>query len=196
MVKWPWIICCCSVSQLCPTLYNSMDCSAPGFPILHHLPALAQAHVHWVHPIQSSWPLSSPSPLAFSLFQHQGLFQWVSSSHQVAKVLELQLQHQSSQWIFRTDFLQNWLVWSPCSPRDSQESSPTPQFKSIKSSVLSLLYGIWVVLNAILSVIMKPCPSPYVLVFWSKMLLQELMIGKCENIDPKNGCWAKELATI
>ena len=67
--------------------------------------------------------------------------QWVSSSHQVAKVLALQLQHQSFQWIFRIDLLQDWLIWSPCSPRDSQESSPTPQFKSINSSVLSLLCG-------------------------------------------------------
>ena len=166
MVKWPWIIRCCSVSKLCPTLCDLMDCSTPGFPVLQHLPEPAQAHVHWVSDaIQPSWPLSPPSPLAFSLFQHQGLFQWVSSSHQVAKVLELQLQHQSFQWIFRTDFLQNWLVWSPCSLRDSQESSPTPQFKSIKSLVLSLLYGIWSVLRAILSVVMKPCPSLYVLVF-------------------------------
>ena len=88
----------------------------------------------------SSHPLSSRSP-AFNLYQHQSLFQWVSSSHQVPKVLELQLQHQSFQWIFRTDFLEDWLVWSPCSPRDSQESSPTPQFKSINSSVLRLLNG-------------------------------------------------------
>ena len=72
----------------------------------------------------------SPSP-ALSLSQHQGLFQWLSSSHQVAKVLEFQLQHQSFQWTFRTDFLQDGLVGSPCSPRDSQESSPTSQFKSI-----------------------------------------------------------------
>ena len=85
--------------------------------------------------------LSSPSPPALSLSQHQGLFQWVSSSHQVATVLELQLQHQSFQWIFRSDFLYHWLVEFPCSPGDSQESSPTPQFKSINSSVLSLLYG-------------------------------------------------------
>jgi len=63
------------------------------------------------------------------------------SSHQVAKVLELQLQHQFFQWIFRVDFLQDWLVWSPCNPRDSQESSPAPQFKSINSWALSLLYG-------------------------------------------------------
>ena len=69
----------------------------------------------------------------------KGLIQWVSSSHQAAKVLELQLQHQSFQWIFRVDFLYNWLVWSPCCPRDSQESSPAPQFESINILVLGLL---------------------------------------------------------
>ena len=89
--------------------------------------------------IQPSYPLLTPSPPAFNLSQHQCLFQWVSSSHQVAQVLEL--QHQPFQWILRTDLLKEWLVWSPCSPRDSQESSPTPQFKSINSSALSLLYG-------------------------------------------------------
>ena len=67
--------------------------------------------------------LSSPSP-ALTLFQHQGLSQWVSSSHEVATVLEFQLQHQSFQWIFRDDLLQDGLVGSPCSPRDSQGSSP------------------------------------------------------------------------
>jgi len=85
--------------------------------------------------------LSSPSPSAFNLSQHQGLFKWASSLHQVAKVLKLQLQHQSFQWVFRTDFLYNWLVVSPCSPRDSQESSSTPQFKSINSSAFSFLYS-------------------------------------------------------
>ena len=93
----------------------------------------------WCYPTISSSVV--PSPPSFSLSQHQGLFQWVSSLHQMAKVLELQLQHQSFQWIFRTDFLQDWLVWSPCSPRDSQESSPTPQFKSTNSSVLSFLHS-------------------------------------------------------
>ena len=73
--------------------------------------------------------------------QHQGLFKWVSSSHQVAKVLEFQPQHQSIQWIFRTDLLYDGVVGSPCSPRDSQDSSPTPQFKTINSSVLSFLYS-------------------------------------------------------
>ena len=85
--------------------------------------------------------LSSPSPPVLNLSQHQGLFQWVSSSHEVAKVLEFQLQHQSFQWTPRTDLLQNGLVGSPCSPRDSQESSPIPQFKSINSSVFSFLYS-------------------------------------------------------
>ena len=73
--------------------------------------------------------------------QFSPVFSNVSSSHQVAKVLELQLQHQSFQWIFRTDILYDWLVWSSCSPRDPQESSPTPQFKSIDSSALSLLHS-------------------------------------------------------
>ena len=94
---------CCSVTQLCLTLCSPMDCSMPGFPVLHHLPELAQTD-HWVgDTIQPSHPLSALSPPAFSLFQHQGLFQWVSSLHQVAKILELQLQHQSFQWIFMTD---------------------------------------------------------------------------------------------
>ena len=84
--------------------------------------------------------LSSPS-LAFNLSQYQGLFKWVSSSHQVAKVLEFQLQHQSFQWTPRTDLLLDGMVGSPCSPRDSQESSPTKQFKSINSSALSFLYS-------------------------------------------------------
>ena len=73
--------------------------------------------------------------------QHQGFIHWVSSSHQLAKLLEFQLRHQAFQWIFRTDFLSDWLVLSPCSPRDSQESSPASQFKSINSSGLSFLYG-------------------------------------------------------
>ena len=120
-----------------------MNCSTPGLPVHHQLLEFTQTHVHWViDAIQPSHPLLSPSPPAFNLCQHQGLFQWVSSSHQVTKVLEFQLQHQSSQCIFRTDFLQNGLVGSPCSPRDSQESSPTPQFKSINSSVLSFLYSL------------------------------------------------------
>ena len=77
-------------------------------------------------------------PPALNLSQHQGLFKWVSSLHQVAKVLEFQLHHQSFQWTPRTDLLQDGLVGSPCSSRDSQESSPTPQFKSINSTLFSI----------------------------------------------------------
>ena len=117
-----------------------MDCSMPGLPVHHQLPEPAQTHVHWVgDAIQPSHPLSSPSSLTFNFSQHQGLFQRVSSSHQMAKALEF--QHQSFQWIFRTAFLWGWLVWFSWSPRDSQESSPTPQFKSINSSALSFLYS-------------------------------------------------------
>ena len=110
-------------------------------PVHHKLPKFTQTHVHWVgDAIQPSHPLLSPSPPAFNLSQHQDLFQWVNSSHQVAKVLEFQLQHHF-QWTPRTDLLWDGLVGSPCSPRDSQESSPTPQFKSTNSSALSFLYS-------------------------------------------------------
>ena len=97
-----------SITQSCPTLCDSMDCSTPDFPVYHQFPELAQTHVHWVSDtIQPSHPLLSPSPPAFNLAQQQGPFQWVSSSHQVTRVFELQLQHQhqSFQWIFKTDFL-------------------------------------------------------------------------------------------
>ena len=101
-----WVLLKISSVQLCLTLCNSTDCSMPGFPVHHQLLAFTQTHVHWVgDAIQSSHSLSSPSPPTFNLSQHQGLFQWVSSSHQVAKVLEFQLQHQSFQWILRSDFL-------------------------------------------------------------------------------------------
>ena len=131
-----------SVAQLCLTLCDPMDCSMPGLPVHHQLLEFTQTHVHHVgDAIQPSHLLSSSSPPAFNHSQHQGLFQWVSSSHQVAKILEFQLQHQSFQWIFRTDFLWDGLVGSPCCPRDSQESSPTPQFKSINSLALSFPYS-------------------------------------------------------
>ena len=129
-----------SVAQLCPTLCDPMNHSTPGLPVHHQLLEFTQIHVHQVgDAIQPSSPLSSPSPLALNLSQHQGLFQSVSSLHEVAEVLEFQLQHQPSSEhpgliSFRVE-----IVGSPCSPRDSQESSPTPQFKSINSSVLSFL---------------------------------------------------------
>ena len=94
-----------SVAQSCPTPWDPMNRSMPGIPVHHQLPELTQTHVHRVgDAIQPSHPLLSPSP-AFNLSQHQGLFQWVSSSHQVARVLEFQLQCQSFQWKFRTDSL-------------------------------------------------------------------------------------------
>ena len=93
-----------SVAQSCPTLCDPMDCSTPSFPVHHQLLELTQTHVHRVgDAIQPPHLLSSPSPPAFNLSQPQGLFQWLSSLHQVAKVLEL--QHQSFQCIFSTDFL-------------------------------------------------------------------------------------------
>ena len=99
------------VSQSCLTLCDSMDCSTSGLPVHHQLLEFTQTHVHWVgDAIQPSHPLPSPSPPTFNFAQHQGLFQWVSFLHQVARVLAFQLQHQSFQWIspsklFRTDLL-------------------------------------------------------------------------------------------
>ena len=107
-----------SVAQLCPTICNPMNCSTPGFPVHHQLLEFTQTHIHWVgNAIQPSHPLLSPSPPALNLSQHQGLFKWVGSSHQVAKVLEFQLPNHSFQWKFRTDCLYDWLVGFPCSPR-------------------------------------------------------------------------------
>ena len=94
-----------SVTQSCPTL-QSHWLQQLSLPVHHQLPEITQTHVHWVgDAIQPSYPLSSPFPPAFNLSQHQGLFQWVSSSDQVAKVLEFQLQNQSFQCIPRTDLL-------------------------------------------------------------------------------------------
>ena len=93
------------VAQLCPTLCDPMN-STPGLLVHHQLLEFTQTHVHWVvDAIQPSHPLSSPSPPAPNPSQHQGLFQWVNSSHEVAKVLEFQLQHQSFQWTPWTDLL-------------------------------------------------------------------------------------------
>ena len=112
------------VAQSCPALCDPMNRSTPGLPVHHQLPEFTQTHIHWVSDaIQPSHPPSSPSPLAPNPSQHQSLFQWVNSSHEVAKVLEFQLQHHSFQRNPRADLLQNGLVGSPCSPRDSQESS-------------------------------------------------------------------------
>ena len=98
------VVVCCSVPELCLTLWDPMDCSTPGFPVFYYLLEFSQTHVHWVSDAIQPSPHLSPPSHALNLFQHQGFFQWVDSSHQVAKVLELQLQHQSFQWIFRVDF--------------------------------------------------------------------------------------------
>ena len=100
-----------SVAQSCPTLCNPMNRCTPGLPVYHQLLEFTQTYVHRVgDAIQPSHPLSSPSPPAPNLSQHQGLFQWVNFSHEVAKVLEFQPQHQSFQWTpglisFRMDWL-------------------------------------------------------------------------------------------
>ena len=121
-----------------PTLCDSMACSTPGFPVYHQLPELAQTPVHRVSDaIQSSHRHLSPSsPLALNLFQLQGLFQWVSSSKQGAKVLKLKLQYQYFQWIFRVEFLSDWLVWFPWSPGCPGTLTSLLQHHSSKPSIL------------------------------------------------------------
>ena len=132
-----------SVCQSCLSLCNPMDCSTPGLPVHHQLPELAQTHVHRVgDAIQPSHPLLSPSPLVFNLSQHQGLFKWVNSSPSGGQSAEVSSSASVLPIIIRTDFPSDGLVGSPCSPRDSQGSSPTPQFKTISSSVLSFLYSL------------------------------------------------------
>ena len=96
--------CCCSAVHLCPTFCDPTDCSMPGLPVPHHLPEFAQVHVHCISDaIQPSHPLTPSSPSALNPSQHQRLFQRVICSHQMTKILELQLQHQSFQWIFMVD---------------------------------------------------------------------------------------------
>ena len=120
---------CCLFARSWPTFCNPTNYSTPGFPVLHYLPEFAQTHVHWVSDaIQPSHPLLPPSPPALNLFQHQGLFQWVGSLHHVAKVLGV-----SASVSVHPMNIQGWF------PRDSQESYPTPQFKSINSWPLNLL---------------------------------------------------------
>ena len=132
---------CRSVTKLCLTLCEPMNCSMPGSSVLHYLPEFAQIPVHRAgDAIQPYHPLLSPPLPAFNLSLRQGLFQWMDSWHQVAKVLEVILHLQSFRWIFRVDFLYDWVVWPPCSPRDSKESSPTPPSEGINSLALSLSY--------------------------------------------------------
>ena len=117
-----------SVAQSCPTLCDPMNRSTPGLPVHHQLPEFTETRVHRVSDaIQPFHHLSSPSLPAPNPSQHQSLFLWVNSSHEMAKVLEFQLQHQYFQRNPKADLLQNGLAGSPCSPRDSKESSPTQQ---------------------------------------------------------------------
>ena len=139
------MLCCCSAAQLCLTLcdppWPAARQASLSFPISWSLlkfmsieSVMSYNHLILCHPL-----LLLPSIFPkIRVFSNESA---TSALHQVAKVLELQPQHQSLQWILRIDFLQDRLVRSPCSPRDSQVSSPTPQFKSINSLVLSLLYG-------------------------------------------------------
>ena len=137
-----WTVQFSPVAQSCPTLCDPMNRSTPGLPVHHQLPEFTQTYVHRVgDAIQPSHLLSAPSPPAPNPSQHQGLFQWVNSSHEVAKLLEFQFQHHSVQRNPRADLLQNGLVGSPCSPRDLQESSSAPQFKSISTAALSFLHS-------------------------------------------------------
>ena len=123
--------CWVEFSLSCPTLWDPMDYSTLGLPVHHQLPEFTQTHVHWVgDAIQSSHSLLSPSPSALNPSQHQGLFKWVSSPHQVAKVLEFQpsasvLPMNNQDW-----FPLGWTSWISLLSKDSQESSPTPQFKA------------------------------------------------------------------
>ena len=127
-----------SVAQSCPTLWDPMNHSMPGLPVHHQLPEFTQTHIHRVSDaIEPTHPLSFPFPPSLNPSQHQSLFQWVNSSHEVAKGLVFQLQHHSLQRNPRIDLLQNGLVGSFCSPSDSQDSPPTAQIKSINSSQLS-----------------------------------------------------------
>ena len=137
-------ICCYSVVKSCPTLCHPMDCSTPGFPVHNYLPEFVQTHVHWVSDaIQPSYPLSSPSLPAFNLSQHQSLFQWVGSLHQVVKILELQLRHQSFQWIFRVNFFRiDWFdllaVWGTLKSLLQHHSSKASSFRSSAFSMVRL----------------------------------------------------------
>jgi len=113
-----------SVAQSGRTLRDPMNRSTPGLPVHHQLLEFTQTHIHRVSDaIQPSHPLSSPSLPAPNPSQHQSLFQWVNSSHEVAKVLEFQLQHHSLQRNPRADLLQNGLVGSSCSPRDPMHTT-------------------------------------------------------------------------
>ena len=136
-----FVSCCCSVAKFYPILLTPWTAACQpslSFTISQNLLKFVSIE----SPMLSNHLILCCSLLLLpSIFLSMSLFQWVSSLQQVAKVLGLRLQHQSFQWIFRVDFLWDQLVWSPCSQKDSQESSPASQFKRINSLELSLLYG-------------------------------------------------------
>ena len=132
---------CCWVAQSCLTLCDPIDCSTPALFVLRHLSKFAQVHVHCIgDAIQPSHPLTPPSSSALYLSQHQGLFQWVSCLHQMIRILEFQLQHQSFQWVLRADFpCLTGLISLLSKGLLGVFSSTTIQ--GINSSALHLLYG-------------------------------------------------------
>ena len=129
-----------SVAQSCPTLYDPMNRSIPGLPVHHQLPEFTQTHVQVSDAIQPSHPLSCPSPSVPNPSQHQGLFQWVNSSHEVAKVLEFRLQYQSFQWTPRADPPLGWSGWISLQSKgfSSVFSTTTVQKHQFFSAQLSL----------------------------------------------------------
>ena len=134
------LIGCCSVTQLCSTLCNPVDCSTSGFPVLHHLPEFYSNSCplsQWCHPTISS----SVTPFSSCIQSFPGsVFQWVCSSHQVAKVLEIQLQHQSFQWILSWSPL-GWTGWISLLPKGLSRVFSNTTVWRLHSSVLSLFYS-------------------------------------------------------
>ena len=130
----------CSVARRYLTLCDPMDCSTPGFPGPHHVSKFVQVHVHCIRDaVQPSHPLTFSSPSTLKLSQHQVLFQWVVCAHQTPKHWSFNFSISSSSEYSGLTFLK--IDWSPCCPRDFQESSPAPQFKGINSLVFCLLYS-------------------------------------------------------
>ena len=130
-----------SVAQSCPTLCDPMNSSTPGLPVHHQLPEFTQTHVHRDgDAIQPSHPLLSPSPPASNPSQHQGLFQWVNSSNEMAKGLEFQLQHLSFQWTPKTDLLKDGL-WISLQSKGLSRVFSNTTVQSINSSALSFLHS-------------------------------------------------------
>ena len=162
-----------SVTLSCPTLCNPMDCSMPGFPVHHQLPEPSQTPVHCVSDtIQPSHPLLSPSPPAPNPSQHQGLFKWVSSSRQVAKVLEFQLQHQSFQWTF----FQGWLP------------SGLTGLISLQSKGLSRIFSNT---TARKHQLFSPQPS-----LWSNSHIHTWLLEKLVGFDYIDLCWQSDITAF